>query len=74
MWTLKIKGNICKKYVKVCKMKLRNEEYNGKEQTGQEKRKIGNGKLSSTNLEIYTHYEKTYFFTEKLKLVTSDKK
>ena len=55
-------------------MKLRNEEYNGKEQKGQEKRKTGNDKLSSTNLEIYTHYERTYFFTEKLKFVTLDKK
>lgn len=50
-------------------MKLRNEEYNGKEQKGQEKRKTGNDKLSSTNLENYTHYERTYFFTEKLKLL-----
>lgn len=55
-------------------MKLRNEEYKGKEQTGQEKRKTGNAKLSSTNLEIYIHYERTYFFTEKLKFVTLDKK
>ena len=39
-------------------MKLRNEEYNGKEQKGQEKRKTGNDKLSSTNLENYTHYER----------------
>lgn len=67
MWTFKIKG-------KVYKMMLRNEEYKGKEQTGQEKRKTGNAKLSSTNLEIYIHYERTYFFTEKLKFVTLDKK
>lgn len=32
MWTFKIKG-------KVYKMMLRNEEYKGKEQTGQEKEK-----------------------------------
>ena len=61
MWTFKIKG-------KVCKMKLRNEEYKGKKQTEQEKRKTGNAKLSSTN------YERTYFFSEKLKFVTLDKK
>ena len=49
-------------------MKLRNEEYTGKKQTEQEKRKTGNAKLSSTN------YERTYFFSEKLKFVTLDKK